>query len=83
MIGKIYRPVLSVFDTFNHPSVYFRPNLGHSFRKIVPVIKVINFLFYRFNYWVILYNTKLSFYNTKKNHLHTNVIITQTFLNIL
>ena len=28
---------------------------------------------------VILYNTNVSYYNTKKNHFHTNVVITQNF----
>ena len=31
--------------------------------------------------WVVLYNTKLSYRNTKKTHFHTNAIITQNILN--
>jgi hypothetical protein len=50
----VFGPFLSIFDTFNHPSGYLRPNLGHSFKKITSVInkyfiRVINFLFNRFN----------------------------------
>ena len=30
---------------------------------------------------VVLYNTKLSYRNTKKNFLHTNLFITQNYLN--
>jgi hypothetical protein len=29
----VLRPFLSIFDTFNHPSGYFRPNLGRFLKK--------------------------------------------------